>query len=872
MARKSKFVSPVKAANNTPNDINDEELLRSDDEHVNMGQDQSKERVDAQLDEGVAGYNEGRTRANDRVSTGKLTRPSKYTADPVKRDAVARNPGTKQRTLGRVNRQRDSAYDIVDEEPPIKLAPGKTALLDPLDGFSPMRKVRERAGKQKGDVSARPVLRSSPRRPARTQKEAEKEAEPVEASATQDEGRYRDLFPDPIVRQYGGSGGDDEEEGEEDEAEAAEFEAEEDDENVVVADREASSARKPTKSPAKRKSTQGRPTNASTSAAPVVLIQKKRLGRPPKNKHAAEPAQLSTAKETTTRKKRGIPAQAESEVVESTAMPARRRTRGQDSSTQPPQNEAETEDSRPGGVRKRPRDVSNDDNEDDDGDNDADDVNENSEEASGQAKATQPGATDEGAVDLFTQDYDDEESSEQRQPARSKSNKRARPPTKATANTSSKRRKPNATQEEPEAGGQDQATAHVEPTVSAADKKRVFGQWEQLEKIYKIADHIGRPVEGRGLTQTRSHKIDLLLEDEQVRATVKLCKKTITAFNKMTDDTSENDTREEPTDRLPRIRECIDGLCGKSDVFEYDERNVVRCTSIYFHLVPKLLVLLQSAIACYEEQDKDTAGPNKLAIDHLLVLNEIIDLLLDLIEGAADYFPRPDTADHVVQPVREIAPRLRDIHRVFKNKIAQHEYDQAVTLRAEAAAHQAALDLEEEEQHRAQQAEHNRIQSKWEDLHKVRYRAETGIPLLHKLIHLELPAFDIDANGRPFQRMELFHPRVGPPPGLVERASNLEWSNVELWALRDGLREYAGEYVFEKVFLRYCCARKELNRFNVTEVVVKAALLREWLIRYDTDHGVEVAEWIKGILVWINGQHALGKENEEEDGRDDVVV
>ena len=131
--------------------------------------------------------------------------------------------------------------------------------------------------------------------------------------------------------------------------------------------------------------------------------------------------------------------------------------------------------------------------------------------------------------------------------------------------------------------------------------------------------------------------------------------------------------------------------------------------------------------------------------------------------------------------------------------------------------------------------------------------------------HLQIPdnLIDIDQNGYPFERTEVFQPRVGPPPGLMDEAAAQEWSLFELEALCDGLKRYAGARVFERIFRMYCRPMQVLNKYSVTEIVTIAADVREKLIQSQTEIDGQVEGWVKSIPVWTKGHHALGKENEE---------
>ena len=131
-----------------------------------------------------------------------------------------------------------------------------------------------------------------------------------------------------------------------------------------------------------------------------------------------------------------------------------------------------------------------------------------------------------------------------------------------------------------------------------------------------------------------------------------------------------------------------------------------------------------------------------------------------------------------------------------------------------------------------------------------------------KMRHLQMPDpnLDIDANGAIFRRVSLFHPRVGPPPGLLEDAKCIPWTEGELRALTDGLKSYAGPMVYERLFRAWCPRGMMLNKYNVMEIVASAENVK----KYYEDVGGVVEDWVKAIPVWSKSQ--ADREGEENEG------
>jgi hypothetical protein len=76
--------------------------------------------------------------------------------------------------------------------------------------------------------------------------------------------------------------------------------------------------------------------------------------------------------------------------------------------------------------------------------------------------------------------------------------------------------------------------------------------------------------------------------------------------------------------------------------------------------------------------------------------------------------------------------------------------------------------------------------------------------------------------------------------------------------------------VYERIFWKYCRPKGELNKYSVTEIVVQAAALKEWLTEDQTKKYGNVEEWITAIPVWSKAYHGAGlQENEGGSGDGD---
>lgn len=471
-------------------------------------------------------------------------------------------------------------------------------------------------------------------------------------------------------------------------------------------------------------------------------------------------------------------------------------------------------------------------------------------EASGSSASTKEANVKDVVDDFEGPDDDSDATVSQR-----KGRKRKAPRNQSIANTAAKRRKVNASQ---------QAAADAASVEDVQDdpsnRKRWYEEYLRLQGVFGSLKDIGRNVTGKRNMRVRDEaQKHFDLEDGEVKTAVDLCTSATTIFDQLKDRAERRaEPQEDPAGPLTELSDQIDVLCEGSEEVPFDRANSKRCCNIYAHLVPSLVKLLRSSLLCYEKLDQDDGTDGQITTPHLQIVNGIIKLILVLIQGVRQY-NNPPTEHHLVEPVRNrINPPLRQVHAHFHTRIQIQYMQLTIQAEREDQARQTALRLEQEERRSRQQARIAIWQTKWLRLHEERFWADGGILSEAKRKHLALPKYDIDQNGMRFERAEVFHPRVGPPPGLVDLATRQQWTMVQLSALADGLKLYTGPHVFERIFRKYCRRGAELDRYNVTEIVTTAANLRDVL----TERG-EVEEWVTAIPMWTKTHEALGKENEE---------
>ncbi|KAK5123494.1 hypothetical protein LTR85_002532 [Meristemomyces frigidus] len=420
-----------------------------------------------------------------------------------------------------------------------------------------------------------------------------------------------------------------------------------------------------------------------------------------------------------------------------------------------------------------------------------------------------------------------------------------------TANTSKKR---CGTASQPPANRDVSEEPDEEEPVGSV--RRFYGQWRALLGIFRAVKKIGVSI-SEGVRQPQRA---IKLADPEIKDIVSSCDEAIEQLAEGQD----------PATTLAAISEDVDALYEADGDLPPDFDNELKMKNIYAHLFPKLLELLRTLITTYESTDNGKLAENAyttISIGHLGTVNGLISLILDL--GAEI----KDKAKHVkvhpslalVKPVRDdiLAP-LKKIYTALRRVVQQHYRDESYKTHQQREAEERALATQREEQEERRTVHVRRARDKWARLHEERTWAEGGIMSAPKRRHLKLPdpLPEVDQNGVRFERLEVFTPRVGPEPAMVEAARNEVWTMKQLDALAEGLKAYKGPNVFEKIFRRYCGKHGSLNPYNVTQIVTIAAWLKEYIATSQQEQRGEVEDWVKAIPVWTKG-HPLGKENTE---------
>ncbi|PPJ58953.1 hypothetical protein CBER1_04093 [Cercospora berteroae] len=377
---------------------------------------------------------------------------------------------------------------------------------------------------------------------------------------------------------------------------------------------------------------------------------------------------------------------------------------------------------------------------------------------------------------------------------------------------------------------------------------RLLGHHESLKAVFKRA----KLVEKCG---------ELESMDKEIRKMQRFCLEFVKALNEHRDRPEDVELLSDPPEQFQTIASDIRMLCNKDPSRPVNLKSTLKSHNIYLRLMPALIRVLFALVECYQAVDAETAPfERSVTIKHLETITKFITMFLELNTGAKQFI-RPATQLTAVQPFdRSIVPPLKSMQETFRRHIKDHEQHQ-ISL---ALNRREALRLEAEEgaeaEERAEKVKWEKLEAKWTRLHEERYRSDEPIKSIAKRAHLRQPISfpEEDHNGHPFERLEVFRPRVGPPPALIVKAKQQSWPEESYAALMKGLQMWSGDVlIFERIFRMFCGRNGALNGFNVTEIVVMAALIREHLektvLTVDGEGGEESDGewgWVKGIPDW----------------------
>lgn len=389
----------------------------------------------------------------------------------------------------------------------------------------------------------------------------------------------------------------------------------------------------------------------------------------------------------------------------------------------------------------------------------------------------------------------------------------------------------------------------------------LYGQQNLLRQAYKTIDRIGWTFKDG----EKYSRCDVDLDDEQVISVKRLCREAKTKFSELKAMPEDREIASDPPEEITWICNEVRALGTTEEYFK--DRDKVN--NIYFHLFSSLVKLVRDMIDCYGEldlEDDGTTPQRAITIYHLGVVAALLKVITSLYDVLGRRYCAPDEGLCVKQPIKQIIVALRNVQDRFSREIRRHREKEQQKLLDEARAEEARLLDERLEREETLAKERAAIREQWLRLHDERRHVDVNILPRWKIAHLRVPELepDRDGNGEPFERLELFTPRIGPSVAATEKARQVEWTAIELDALRTGLEEFAGPRLFVKMFRRYCKRGAPLHRFNVTEIVTTAADMVAWIEQSQLRRSGEVDDWVRIVKreMWTRAKiHGSGQEN-----------
>ncbi|KAH7069665.1 hypothetical protein BKA63DRAFT_519388 [Paraphoma chrysanthemicola] len=204
-----------------------------------------------------------------------------------------------------------------------------------------------------------------------------------------------------------------------------------------------------------------------------------------------------------------------------------------------------------------------------------------------------------------------------------------------------------------------------------------------------------------------------------------------------------------------------------------------------------------------------------------------------------------DVDSHLIAPLREVEQSLS--RRLYQLESRERNREKLADMQREQEEEHMEY-LKHDEALLARQRRWRR----WQELHIKRMQCEPPgsrrrkFLVIAKLEDLE----ERDADGIQFERLPVFKDRITPPlyrPSSM--AQEMPWLAEQETALLDGLKDFAGPYVFESVFDKYCRPGGSLRDFSVTDITAKASWIRSGYEKLHQEIGWDVPAWVKQIPV-----------------------
>jgi hypothetical protein len=316
-------------------------------------------------------------------------------------------------------------------------------------------------------------------------------------------------------------------------------------------------------------------------------------------------------------------------------------------------------------------------------------------------------------------------------------------------------------------------------------------------------------------------------------------------------------------DDIVQLKDDLVGLLASTNGKIREERRLYFKRDAFAYLFRELTLVLEAMHDKLQEMEGDiTASSSALAIVYHF-LNKML-VFKDTMDSWKVKVPQRSQGDRLIRDVESgLVVPLRDIAKEFRILLHQHKRaEQGRQAMLEAQRQQAAREQElirQEEEVRSGRERRKR----WQDLHIVRMQCEPDLARRRRLRFVEpLHTQEIDANGRPFERVPFLGERSAPPSTWIAAVSDREWTSEQEAALLDDLQSSIRKFrkqqsglhhtdnicsALERIFTRHCRPRGALRDFSVPDFAAKMAWVRSGWTQLSQQRGWEIPEWVTKI-------------------------
>ncbi|KAF2837659.1 hypothetical protein M501DRAFT_995642 [Patellaria atrata CBS 101060] len=320
-------------------------------------------------------------------------------------------------------------------------------------------------------------------------------------------------------------------------------------------------------------------------------------------------------------------------------------------------------------------------------------------------------------------------------------------------------------------------------------------------------------------------------------------------------------TRDDIKKALVEVNDVLDDLQNNIASMNFKTKELVQ--DVYTTIVPCLTRVLCHSTNYHNTIIHRGQRDTDLFVSSLRRITRIMKIILDIKQKLHSVTYRPRDMG-VIKPVKGIFVKLEPIYKGFQRELDIYDSQQEAARRKEKGLRVQQLEEAIRVQREQEQAVKDARRRRWIALHTARLLAE---PDARRYGHLAAPEwpiepanhYDIDANGEPFDRIEVFPTKSDKrsSPNWWRMMDDQGWSEEEKEALIFGLARYSSKNrsevaVFAKIFKDSCGRGKSLRGRTATEITYMAWLLKNLFISDDTERGLEIEQWVRDIPVIID--------------------